>query len=239
MQRSVRMRLSSLSGVGVEVAVTGQAQQLLSQSQKTQGLCTHPSVHVAQALPADTNDGMGGVCVRQMKFPVAHSTTLVWNGLFEQAMTDGASYFLTCHDDTEFYPMTGKYWSDVLVGASRQSSAPHLRVPQFCVGFPQSILTAPSTCVKADPPLRRRRLVFNHPVEYGSSVGGVSLDWCCRQERSVGLWATNSVAAESRRELHPPAAEEKTTANQGGVANCRQRRWRRMRCGPTWVWRAH
>jgi hypothetical protein len=62
---------------------------------------------------------MGGVCVRQMKFPVAHSTTLVWNGLIEQAMTDGASYFLTCHDDTEFYPMTGKYWSDVLVGASR------------------------------------------------------------------------------------------------------------------------
>ena len=46
---------------------------------------------------------MGGVCVRQMKFPVAHSTTLVWNGLFEQAMTDGASYFLTCHDDTEHF----------------------------------------------------------------------------------------------------------------------------------------
>jgi hypothetical protein len=53
----------------------------------------------------------------QVRFPVAHSTTLVWNGLFDQAMHDGAAYFLTCHDDTEFYPMTGKYWSDVLVAS--------------------------------------------------------------------------------------------------------------------------
>lgn len=52
----------------------------------------------------------------QLRFPVSLSTTYVWNGLFDTAMGDGADYFMACHDDTEFYPLSGKYWTDVLVG---------------------------------------------------------------------------------------------------------------------------
>ena len=45
------------------------------------------------------------------------STTFVWNGLYDAALDDGADYALCVHDDTEFYPLSGKYWTDVLVGS--------------------------------------------------------------------------------------------------------------------------
>eukprot|EP00854_Cymbomonas_tetramitiformis_P011156 gene11156-13181_t len=55
------------------------------------------------------------VAIKVLRFGVSLSTTYVWNGLFTAAMEDGAQYFLACHDDTEFYPTAGRYWSDVLV----------------------------------------------------------------------------------------------------------------------------
>jgi hypothetical protein len=67
-----------------------------------------------------------------VRFPVSLSTTYVWNGLFDIAMADGADYFLTVHDDTEFYPLSGKYWSEVLVG----SLANNALWPNFGVAGP-------------------------------------------------------------------------------------------------------
>lgn len=62
------------------------------------------------------------VAIELVRFNVSLSTTYVWNGLFELAMRDGeADYFMTCHDDTEFYPSQGSYWSDVMVQSLRQN----------------------------------------------------------------------------------------------------------------------
>ena len=56
------------------------------------------------------------VVIELVRFNVSLSTTYVWNGLFDLAMKEGgADYFMTCHDDTEFYPSQGSYWSDVMV----------------------------------------------------------------------------------------------------------------------------
>jgi hypothetical protein len=60
------------------------------------------------------------VVIELVRFNVSLSTTYVWNGLFDLAMGDGgADYFMTCHDDTEFYPSQGSYWSDVMVQSLR------------------------------------------------------------------------------------------------------------------------
>ena len=44
------------------------------------------------------------VTVTLVRFNISLSTTYVWNGLFDLAVREGADYFMTCHDDTEFYP---------------------------------------------------------------------------------------------------------------------------------------
>jgi len=72
------------------------------------------------------------VAVKALRFPVSLSTTYVWNGLFDTAMGDGADYFMACHDDTEFYPLSGKYWTDVLV----DSLAKNALWPNFGVAGP-------------------------------------------------------------------------------------------------------
>lgn len=61
------------------------------------------------------------VVVKLVRFNVSLSTTYVWNGLFDLAMGDGADYFITCHDDTEFYPSQGSYWSDIMTQSLRQN----------------------------------------------------------------------------------------------------------------------
>eukprot|EP00899_Mesostigma_viride_P017193 jgi/Mesvir1/25475/Mv01739-RA.1 len=57
------------------------------------------------------------VQLKTLRFPVSKSTTFVWNGLFKVAYNDGADYFIAVHDDSEFYPAPGRYWSDVLVNS--------------------------------------------------------------------------------------------------------------------------
>ena len=47
-------------------------------------------------------------------------------------MSDRADYFLALHDDTEFYPSSGRYWSDVMVHSLRANV---LR-PDFGVASP-------------------------------------------------------------------------------------------------------
>ena len=60
--------------------------------------------------------------VELVRFNVSLSSTYVWNGLFELAMREGdADYFLTAHDDTEFYPSQGSYWSDVMTRSLREN----------------------------------------------------------------------------------------------------------------------
>merc|ERR1719329_1356563 len=72
------------------------------------------------------------VDVKALRFQVSLSTTFVWNGLFETSLADGAEYALCVHDDTEFYPLSGRYWTDVLVG----SLADNALWPNFGVAGP-------------------------------------------------------------------------------------------------------
>jgi len=59
--------------------------------------------------------------IKLLRFNVSLSTTYVWNGLLKKAMDEGADYFFACHDDTEFYPSQGSYWSDVMVASLRDN----------------------------------------------------------------------------------------------------------------------
>jgi hypothetical protein len=61
------------------------------------------------------------VMVKLVRFNVSLSTTYIWNGLFRSAMADGADYFMNVHDDTEFYPSQGGYWSDIVVQSLQQN----------------------------------------------------------------------------------------------------------------------
>jgi hypothetical protein len=152
------------------------------------------------------------VCVRQMKFPVTHSTTLVWNGLFEQAMTDGASYFLTCHDDTEFYPMTGKYWSDVLVGASGQHMPPHLTLRRSTLWDSQSDPHCTLHLCKGRCSAVAENAIVSTRLSMGLSAAIGSITNMCvvvNSEASV-VGHEFGCCREPARELHPPAAGIRT-----------------------------
>lgn len=71
--------------------------------------------------------------IQMLRFPVTLSTTFVWNGLFRHALEeDVADYFLALHDDTEFYPSSGRYWSDVMTESLMKNAIQ----PNFGVSAP-------------------------------------------------------------------------------------------------------
>ena len=58
------------------------------------------------------------VTIKVVRFHVSLSTTYVWNGLFDRAIdVEKCDYFMTVHDDSEFYPSQGQYWADILINS--------------------------------------------------------------------------------------------------------------------------